>query len=232
MEILVFDISGSLAHFKKYYATTSALSYSIPPKTSLYGLIGAILGLSKADNAYLQHFQDKSCLIGLKLLRAPASQRIGINLRPDRGRYKENPKPTIHEFVREPHYRIFFYHRDAEIQRQLEKALISHTCVFTPSMGLANLLCNFEWVGKCNAERQSTPQPVWVDSVLPMSQFLSFGEMNDAEIAEQTMFAIEMNTERIVTERDDILFERRGAPVNVVLTHYFSTEKHGNIALF
>ena len=53
MKILVFDIWGEYAHFKKIYATTSALSYVVPPKTSIYGYIGAILGLEKEDNIYL-----------------------------------------------------------------------------------------------------------------------------------------------------------------------------------
>lgn len=232
MNLLVFDVGGPLAHFKKYYATTSALTYSIPPKTSLYGLVGAILGLSKAENAYLEHFQDKSCLMGLKLLREPKSQRLGINLRPNRDRFKVNPKPTMHEFVQEPRYRIFFHHRNEALQDRLEISLRNHTSVFTPSLGLANLLCNFEWVDKCEVERKTSSEAVWVDSVVPRSQFRSFGEMGDAEIVEQTMFAIEMDTGRRVTERDDILFDRRGNPINAIVDHFYTTEKHGNVALF
>ena len=42
MKVLVFDISGKYAHYKKIYATTSAISYVIPTKTSLFGYLWAI----------------------------------------------------------------------------------------------------------------------------------------------------------------------------------------------
>ena len=81
MKILVFDIWGEYAHFKKIYATTSALSYVVPPKTSIYGYIGAILGLEKEDNIYLKSFSDKKCLIGISVRSPIVMQRLGINLK-------------------------------------------------------------------------------------------------------------------------------------------------------
>ena len=54
MKILVFDIWGDYAHFKKIYATTSALTYVIPTKPSIYGYIGSIVGREKFDNDYLR----------------------------------------------------------------------------------------------------------------------------------------------------------------------------------
>ncbi|MFB3896899.1 MAG: CRISPR-associated protein Cas5, partial [bacterium] len=34
MKILVFDIWGDLGHFRKFYTTTSPLSFSFPPPSS------------------------------------------------------------------------------------------------------------------------------------------------------------------------------------------------------
>lgn len=232
MKLLVFDIRGPYAHFKKYYATTSALTYAIPPKTSLYGFVGAILGFSKAENAYLQHFSDKNCLIGLQLQRPLKTCRMGVNLRPNTGRYKDNPKPTLIELVQDPYYRVFFHHSDEALQTRLKQALEAHTCAFTPSLGLANLLADFAWVGECGASRESTAQPVDIRSSIPRKQFKAFGEMENSDIIEQTMFAVEMDTERNVTERDDILFDRKGQPINAVVTHFYKTSDYGNISLF
>lgn len=44
---LIFDLSGPFAHYKRIFATTTALTYPLPPKASLYGLVAAILGLEK-----------------------------------------------------------------------------------------------------------------------------------------------------------------------------------------
>ncbi|MDI3548462.1 MAG: CRISPR-associated protein Cas5h [Halanaerobiales bacterium] len=70
-KVLAFDLKGDYAHFKKYYTTTSPLTFSLPPKTVIYGIVGAILGFSKErDNKeyYLNFFQDKKCSIGIKVI--------------------------------------------------------------------------------------------------------------------------------------------------------------------
>jgi len=58
MEILQFDISGKFAHFRKYYANNTAMSFSIPPRTTLMGILAAMLGLPK-DSYYEQLSSDK-----------------------------------------------------------------------------------------------------------------------------------------------------------------------------
>ena len=49
-KIIIFDIWGDYAHFKKPYTTTSPLTYSIPSRTALTGIIGAIMGIRKDKN--------------------------------------------------------------------------------------------------------------------------------------------------------------------------------------
>src|SRR5690606_25353183 len=102
----------------------------------IYGYVGAILGLSKAENKYLASFTDKKCLIGISLQKPILMQRIGVNLRPNTGRVAKNLKPTMTEYVYQPRYRIYFSHENAELQRQLREQLQSHQSVFTPTLGL------------------------------------------------------------------------------------------------
>ncbi len=113
MKVLAFDIWGDYAHYKKIYATTSAVSYCLPTKTSLYGYISAILGFEKNNNHYLMYFQNKECLIGIQIMKPVVMQRININLRPSLGMLAlkkdgtyENRKPTMMEFVYQPVYSV------------------------------------------------------------------------------------------------------------------------------
>ena len=134
MKILVFDICGEYAHFKKIYATTSALSYAIPPKPTVYGILGAILGLEKENNTYLNTFSNKSCLIGIGIKRPLIFQRLGINLKAELGRKKEGapPKPTMMEFVHRPHYRLYISHNDSSVFEKLTKSVETHSAFYTP----------------------------------------------------------------------------------------------------
>ena len=238
MKILVFDIWGEYAHFKKIYATTSALTYAIPPKPTVYGILGAILGLEKEDNAYLKTFADKSCRIGIGVQSPLIFQRMGINLKAELGRKKEGapPKPTMMEFVHRPHYRLYVSHSDAAVFDQLKTALETHTTVYTPSLGLASLVANFAFKGVFDTEGVTSTASISIHSVIPRRAFVSFddamfGEDADFAIVEQSLYAVEMDTERNVTERDDILLERKGKPIFAKVKTYYPINGE-NICLF
>ena len=47
MKIIVFDIKGKFAHFRKFYTNSSSLTYGIPPRTAICGILAAILGLER-----------------------------------------------------------------------------------------------------------------------------------------------------------------------------------------
>lgn len=66
MEILCFDIMGKFAHFRKFHGNNTALSYSIPPRTTLIGMLASIMGLKKDE--YYQDFSHSNLRIGIKVL--------------------------------------------------------------------------------------------------------------------------------------------------------------------
>lgn len=255
MKILAFDIWGDYAHFKKVYATTSAVSYLVPTKPAIYGYIGAIIGLQKFGNDYLRHFSDKACLVGLSVRGsvsletqyadaegtggATLMRRMGINLRAQLGPRKESdsPKPTLMEFVWRPKYRVYVHHRDAALYQQLKENLQAHRSVYTPTLGLAGLLSNFSFQGEYEAEPSKGGIALPIHSIIPKKQFGGFDTtmFDDPEqefsIIEQSMYAVEMDTERNVTERDDILLERTGKPIPAKVNQFYAI--HGkNIVLF
>src|SRR5699024_8934235 len=51
MRIVIFELSGKFAHFRKFYTNSSSLSYSVPPRTTAEGIIAAILGYDR-DSYY------------------------------------------------------------------------------------------------------------------------------------------------------------------------------------
>jgi len=63
MDILSFDISGKFAHFRKFYSSSTALSFSIPPRTTIIGILAAILG--KEKESYYEDFASDKIRIGI-----------------------------------------------------------------------------------------------------------------------------------------------------------------------
>lgn len=66
MKILSFDIEGKFAHFRKFHGNNTALSYSIPPRTTIIGIIAAIMGEEK--DSYYEKYNHQNLKVGIRVL--------------------------------------------------------------------------------------------------------------------------------------------------------------------
>lgn len=66
MEVISIDVSGKFAHFKKFYVNNTALSYFIPPRTTIMGMLASIQGKQR-DSYYTEMASDK-IRIGIRIL--------------------------------------------------------------------------------------------------------------------------------------------------------------------
>lgn len=235
-KVIVFDIWGRYAHFKKIYVTTSALSYALPFKTSVYGMIGAIIGLEKNGNKYLESFNQENCKIAIQVIKPIKFQRLNINLSVEPGPIKGNRKPTMLEYVTDPFYRIFFWHKDQNLTEKLLNHLQSKTSVYTPVLGLAHCLANFNFIGY--HEIKPFQNTAIIDSVIPKSHIKDidseYWDQNEIHIQEQDMYPLEMNTKREVTKRESILFDINGKAVKATVNGGYQisiNDKQYNIIL-
>ena len=85
MKTLVFDICGDYGHFKKFYTTSSPLTFCFPPPPTVRGMLGAIIGVDKIE--YLNIFSHKDCRIAIRILSPVKKTRIGINHINTKGNY-------------------------------------------------------------------------------------------------------------------------------------------------
>lgn len=234
-KVLTFDISAQYGHFKVIYATTSALTYPIPSKTAIYGLVGSIVGLSNKNNEYLKSFEVGKCKIGLQVLNSISTQRININFSATPGSIKQR-KPTLVEHLSNPSYRVYFTHQDEDLYNSFKNHLENHTSVYTPCMGLANLLANFEFLREYEIEERLSEE-IDIHTIIPMSVFQNFGEevIRDNYITSMSQYAVEMNPKRDVTKREEVLFDRQGLPIRAKVKGYYTLKgavKNTNIILF
>ena len=65
MKVFCFHLKGKLAHFRKYYSNSTALSYTIPPRTTVIGIIAGLLGMER--DSYYEDFNCESVKISIKI---------------------------------------------------------------------------------------------------------------------------------------------------------------------
>lgn len=224
-EFVVFDVAGDLAHFRRQYAITTALTYAIPPRTALCGLVGAILGLPKNDS--LAEFGDDVAVFGLQMVRPVKTGHVSINLvnTKDNRTFRlegENPRTTVrYEVIREPRFRVMFSH--PRLGPQLAEALGKGESKYTPCLGLAWMIAWFE--GTCrtvtgelihgNQTLHSFISPIRCDDVQGAIQWNTNG------VYQRVRMPAVMQPDRRVTRYELYIIDTTGSPINATLRTYW-----------
>jgi len=229
-KILAFDVWADYAHFRKFYTTTSPLTFSVPPRTALCGLIGAIVGLGKEGNEYLRYFSFDEAHIAVRILKPIRKTMIAQNLIHTKnargpGMNLITQRTQIRfEYLKRPKYRVYFaYGGTNEKLLTLKTMLENHKAVYTPVLGLSENLANFKFVGEFDFEYKTSEDYVAINSIIPLGKVSdNYGTKfdYDAEYFSER-HPLMLTLEREVIKYDDILFERKGRPIEVKLTEGF-----------
>ncbi len=234
-KILKFKIWGDYAHFKKYYTTTSPLTFEIPPPPTIIGMISAIIGLEK--NVYLSYFQKpEDYKIAISILNPIQKVRWSQNLIDTKHSFwniKNRTQIRI-EFLKNPAYSIFFYHKDKDIYQTLKQNLSNHKSCYSLSLGLSELLADFKFQEEVLINNVKAIDWINLNTVLPVSKIFG-NESVDFGISKEIFkvnYPIFMQPDRIVKKREDLLFERNGKNIRCKLEDYWQTESGENIVFF
>mgnify|MGYP001601988865 CR=1 FL=1 len=245
-EILIFDIQSEYGHFRKYNTTTSPLTYSIPTRTAIAGILGAILGMERElrDGVYpegaepVQEFfsKDKSD-IAVQIMRPVKKENIGFNLINTKNwnTYYTIPigRTQIEfELVKDVHYRIYLAMEDKAKFEELSERIIHKRHHFTPYLGLAQFTTLVDFVRKATAQHvQGNGDFIEIITAVNMSKLQ--GEP-PVEFQREFFYSannmpIAMNRDREVLEYSEVLIEKNGNPLKVKISNYYTIDGVGNI---
>ena len=134
------------------------------------GFLSGIIGLDKTE--YLSFFSEKDASIGVQLLADVKKVTLAENLIDTKkaGKHMNQIKQRTQirfELLKNPKYRIFVNHKDAQIYLKLKEMLQSHKAVYTPCLGLSELLANFEFIGEYSFDLFENKSEVDVLTALP-----------------------------------------------------------------
>lgn len=161
MELISFQLSGRFAHFLRAEASSNALSYPIPPRTVILGILGAILGLPKDKpqvdlepaNIAISGKLPKTHWHRVKLRKDPPVSLPRLIRKTQKASKNTTPEKAtlvLQEWLFEPSYTIWVsipepYHG------KLQSRLRDRRWHFTPSLGLSEMMANIEYLdsGEC-----------------------------------------------------------------------------------
>ncbi len=143
MDILVFDVKSSLAHFRRPDTTSTHASYPFIPRTTLRGLLAAILG---------REDWPEEGWTGLQI-RAPVQTRVQQLSMLGKGFLEAQSamlnRPTTVELVVNPAYRVYY---TGALLDELDEWITQKRAVFPTYLGSAYALTVPLKVGRYQAD--------------------------------------------------------------------------------
>jgi|SRR5690554_516980 len=249
MEILSFRVSGKMGHFRKYYANNTAFTYSIPPRTTLMGIVAAVMGLPK--DSYYEDFASEKINFGIRVLSplkksfhrlnllsvksiGDITRNLSSDLRGEDGRI-QTPFEVISgwDIVKDDVvYQVFISATDigSESFEKIKNHFLNKEPVYNVSLGAANFMASISKVKLYKADdvqEVNNESFVQIHSAIPVSivKDLKFDreEYENYSFVEEDMLPGDFiaNHNRELRKMNKLLFSTTPNPLRVKLKSSF-----------
>lgn len=225
--VLVFEYKGRFGHFLRAETSVSALTYPVPPRTALLGMIGAVLGLEKDT----PQVELKDALIAVsgpipethwhrvKLRKDPPASLTYKVKRGAKGSSTEERATLIkQEWLFNPRYTVTACLPEIHHAEFASRVREKHW-YYSPCMGLSEMAARLELIAEGTAKALASGSEVSCASVAPRDGTVFDGRRAlEASGQGEPLAILPQRMPREVTEgrvftRSDYLIERSGLPI-------------------
>ncbi|HEY8542099.1 MAG TPA: type I-B CRISPR-associated protein Cas5b [Pseudothermotoga sp.] len=211
MKVLVFDVFGRYAIFRRSYTTTSSTSYCFPPRTAICGLLGAILGIENEATNSSKHLRTfDQAHIAVRSLKPVRKVNLSTNYIDTRSGHNQRTQILL-ELIKSPAYRVYI--SEFEKFEQLKYHLENKISIFTPYLGQAQMIADFSYVG-CFQITQAEP-PIELHTVMKITGGTIIEPQRDQILIKEQM-VLNMDDERRPTEVASYWIEKNAKPLKIL----------------
>ena len=246
-KLLVFDIGSEYGHFRKFNTTTSPLTYSIPTRPAITGLLGAILGIERELSAgnfpkgvipVSEVFAKDKANIAVQLMSPVKKVNIAFNLldteKASASFFNIKKRTQIEfELLKDPSFRLFISLKDAKVFEELINRIQENRTFFTPYLGLSQFTSIVKFIGLIDAKPLMISDFQEVVTAVNLSNTdqddpIQFNRSIDFKYTSDTM-PVEMLRDRVVTEYSEVVVETNGKMIKIKSNEIYQTKGFGNI---
>ncbi|MBD3190789.1 MAG: type I-B CRISPR-associated protein Cas5 [Candidatus Heimdallarchaeota archaeon] len=255
-KVLIVDLWGDWAHYRKIYTTTSSLTYPLPTRTALAGMFAAIMGLEK--ESYYDLFANGNSAFALRILNPIKTLQLNFNLTRtklwrtitisddftgmslaelrhhlalDSSEGQRSQIPM--EFLKDPKWRIYLWFEEKQRYDELKTLLKEHRSFFTPYLGISELIANFQYIGEegVSVKEVQENNPVKIHSVIKKSMDISIKVEKDLKYG-HVKIPGQMGANRVIQEFIELFYEQTGKPITITHGTYYTIGEETNVIFF
>ncbi|RKX17397.1 MAG: type I-B CRISPR-associated protein Cas5, partial [Candidatus Zixiibacteriota bacterium] len=219
-KVLIFDLTGPFAHFRKFYTNSSSLSYTVPSRTVLTGLIAGLLGMPSEHHTtdkskiYYEKFNSENCFISVSL-RSPIRKIMqtvnyyNTNFQNYSLRYQIPLEILTPIKNNEIVYRIYFSH-GKDIYDDLKERLLNKKFVYPPFLGISEFIASLEFIDE--GDLILLPDTTEIHSVCKLNFVEEFNNNEQFQYLTEKM-PTSFSNERVPEKPNDYVIEMKGNPI-------------------
>lgn len=218
-KILIFDLEGTMAHFRKFYTNSSSLSYSFPPRTVITGIVAGVLGYER--DSYYDDFNTNSCRIGLSI-RKPFRKIIqtvnyvrtkGLNELTGSGGHSQIPLEFLIPIDEVLVYRIYFKHENKDIYKNLSHRIKNDIFEYPPYFGISECIAKINFVDETEDIDIYNKEDFQISTVLLIDKIESIDFKPGYRYMKEDRVPIEFNSDRRIKRIGAYLYEQQCKPI-------------------
>lgn len=223
--VLIFDIMGRNAHFRKFYTNSSSLSYLVPPRSVIAGLIAGMLGLpsERFTNEKVKTYYDKlnseNALITVSLKTPIRKMMQSINyynleFKNNSLRYQVPLEILNAQNEDEIRYRVYFsFINDEYNEKYRDKIQLikKNKFVYPPYLGITEFLASIKFIDDGEISIESNPPEINSICKLDYIQDLDFTKKESKYLTEKMPTGF--SNSRTPLTPSDYLIEVNGKPI-------------------
>lgn len=250
MRVLSFYLKGKMAHFRRFYSNSSSLTYTIPPRTTICGILAGLIGYDR--DSYYEQFSCNNCGIAVATKSQIKKLIQTVNLLKVESINELNGSSSFHtqtatEVVmpynirkQDITYQIWLTHKDEAIMNKLQHAFVSYQPCYASTgismaLGTANNLGWIQFVGEFTGEVIDTGNiSVQIDSSIPQKVIkkIDIKEMfaSDYRLIREEV-PIEFDNDRRLTAGGlgNMIFDLNGNSLPVIVDKCIQLDNGDNI---
>ncbi|MBE3571198.1 MAG: CRISPR-associated protein Cas5 [Bacillales bacterium] len=218
MRVLSFHICGKIAHFRKFYTNSTALSFTVPPRTTIIGIIAALLGFHRNSYYELFSFDQSNIAVAINAPLKKTIQKLNllhVESKNDLNGSKGFPSQTPTEIILPQNirtdlidYKIWFTHVDTSVYDTLKNLLDQEPNLYGTkgipiSLGTANFTAFICYEGEYDGITIDKTVTAQISSIIPIEYTVGISPPDDNHPIRliQEDLPIEFDKDRHITKR-------------------------------
>lgn len=237
MDLLILKLKGKFAHFRKFYTNSSSLSYSVPPRTTIIGLIAAVLGYER--DSYYEIFSKDKLKVSIKKDSPIRKIMQSVNY----------IKATSPKSIFEPkdhtqipleiltgdegvEYTVYISSSDRNLMDELEYRLKNNKYVYSPYLGAAPFNCTLEFCERIDAQPEKSDELVKISTLINLKYIVEGSvdifENDNLKLLKERM-PVEFLKDREIGSMASYIYDENGHPLKLKINTKFIKLKDENI---